>query len=134
MISCGPLERKDKNDPLWESRKLIERKLYIQDPPRVQARMSSEETEFIANAVAEKLNRYRRKSRVKAVIPLKGFSSISVKDGPLFDPETDGVFSAVLKARLDPAIEVIEVDSDINNPRFAKAVAEALSHAIREIQ
>jgi uncharacterized protein (UPF0261 family) len=132
MISCGPLERKDNNDPLWVSRKLSERKLYIQDPPRVQARMSSEEAEYVAAAAAEKLNRYKRKTRVKTVIPLKGFSSLSVEGGPLFDPEADRVFSAVLKMRLDPEIEVIEVDSDINSPGFARAVADALSRAIQE--
>jgi uncharacterized protein (UPF0261 family) len=132
MISCGPMERKDNNDPLWVSRKLSERKLYIQDPPRVQARMSPEEAEYVAAAAAEKLNRYKRKTRVKTVIPLKGFSSLSVEGGPLFDPEADRVFSAVLKIRLDPEIEVIEVDSDINSPMFARAVADALSRAIQE--
>ena len=30
MISCGPLERKDSDDPLWTSRSLAERKLCIQ--------------------------------------------------------------------------------------------------------
>ncbi len=37
MISCGPLDRKDKGDPLWVSRKLAERKLFIQDAMKVQA-------------------------------------------------------------------------------------------------
>lgn len=32
IISCGPYERKDGNDPLWTTRKLAERKLYIQGP------------------------------------------------------------------------------------------------------
>ena len=29
MISCGPIERRDKADPLWTSRRLAERKLYV---------------------------------------------------------------------------------------------------------
>ncbi len=134
MISCGPLERKDSNDPLWTSRKLAERKLYIQDPPRVQARMSPEEAEYVANAAAEKLNRFQGKARVKAVLPLKGFSSLSIESGPLYDPAADRAFCDVLKARLDPAIEVLEVDCDINNPKFAGAVAEVLSRAMLKIQ
>ena len=52
MISCGPIERRDTNDPLWESRRLAERKLYVQ-PPRVQARTSAEEMEQLAAAVAD---------------------------------------------------------------------------------
>ena len=129
IISCGPIERKDRDDPLWTSRKLAERKLYLQDAHRVQARMSPAETEQVAIAAAEKLNQYRGKNRVKVVIPLKGFSSISIEGGPLHDPVSDRVFGPVLKKHLDPAIEVFEVDSDINSPEFAGAVATALSRA-----
>jgi uncharacterized protein (UPF0261 family) len=132
MISCGPPERRDRNDPLWTSRRLAERKLYVQ-PPRVQARTSAEEMEQIALAAADRLNRYQRKSRVKVVIPLKGFSSLSVEGGPLHDPVSDAAFSPALRSRLDPEIEVIEVDADINSPIFARAVADALSRAFREV-
>jgi uncharacterized protein (UPF0261 family) len=128
MISCGPVERRDRNDPLWTSRRLAERKLYLQ-PPRVQARTSPEEMEQVALAAADRLNRYHNKARVKAVIPLRGFSSLSVEGGPLHDPASDAAFSPALRSRLDPEIEVIEVDSDINSPTFARAVADALSHA-----
>ena len=131
MISCGPLERKDRNDPLWVSRKLAERKLYIQESPRVQARMNTEEMEYIAGAAAERLNRYDQKRRVKIVVPLRGFSSLSVKGGPLYDPESDKAFAGTLRKRLDPAIEVYEVDADINSPQFAGAVAEALTKALK---
>jgi uncharacterized protein (UPF0261 family) len=43
MISCGPLERRDKGDPLWVSRNLGARKLHIQDAMRVQARTTVDE-------------------------------------------------------------------------------------------
>jgi uncharacterized protein (UPF0261 family) len=131
LISCGPIERKDRNDPLWTSRKLAGRKLYLQDAHRVQARMSPAETEQVAIAAAGKLNQYRDKARVKAVLPMKGFSSIGIEGGPLHDPETDKVFALVLKRHLDPSIEVFEVDSDINSPEFANAVAKALVRALR---
>jgi len=93
--------------------------------------MSPEETEFVAIAAAERLNQYQGKERLKVVIPLKGFSSLSVAGKPLHDPAADRVFASAIKARLDPAIELIEVDSDINSPVFAKAVASALSRAMR---
>jgi uncharacterized protein (UPF0261 family) len=133
MISCGPIERRDRNDSLWTSRRLAERKLYVQ-PPRVQARTSADEMEQIAAAAAERLNRYQHKARVKAVVPLRGFSSLSVEGGPLHDPASDLAFSRALKAHLDPEIDVIEVDTDINSPAFARAVADALSSAFREAE
>jgi uncharacterized protein (UPF0261 family) len=126
MISCGPIERKDRSDALWKSRKLAERKLFVQEHPRVQARMSAEEMEYVASAAAEKLNRYDHKARVKVMIPAKGFSSLSVEGGPLCDPDSDKVFAATLKKQIDPEIEMIEIDSDINSREFAKAVVDAL--------
>jgi uncharacterized protein (UPF0261 family) len=130
IISCGPLERKDSGDPLWESRKLAQRKLYIQEHPRAHARMSGEELEYITSAAAERLNSYKHKERVKIIIPLRGFSSLSVKNGPLYDPESDKMFAITLKKCLDPEIEIIEVDSDINSKEFAAAVAETLLQAL----
>ncbi len=132
IISCGPIERKNGNDPLWTSRKLAERKLYLQDAHRVQARMSAEETEFIALAAAERLNLYENKNRVKAVVPIYGFSAISLEGGPLYDPVADEIFGLAFRSCLDPAIELVEVDSDINSPDFAKAVAGALARALAD--
>jgi uncharacterized protein (UPF0261 family) len=129
IISCGPLERKDRNDRLWISRRLAERKLYVQESPRVQARMSADEMEHIASAAAERLNSYIKKKRVKVVIPLRGFSSLSVQGAPLWDPASDRMFGIAMKKRLDPAIDVIEVDSEINSPEFAASVAKALLEA-----
>jgi len=131
IISCGPLERKDRNDPLWEFRKLTERKLYIQESPRVQARMSADEMRYITAEAAERLNGYTKKSRVKIVVPLRGFSSLSVEGGPLYDPESDQAFLAALKAHLSSEIEILEIDSDINSREFAGAVADALLRAMK---
>ena len=130
MISCGPIERRDKGDALWVSRKLAERKLLVQDALRVQARTSPEEMETIAKEVAVKLNAYPKKNLIKFVIPKKGFSSLSVEGGALYDPASDQVFIDVLKKHLDPAIKVLEVDTDINKPEFARVVVEALRESL----
>jgi uncharacterized protein (UPF0261 family) len=129
MISCGPIERKDSGDPLWSSKNLAERKLLLQDPLRVQARTTPEEMEQAAIAVAEKLRRSQYKSRVKFVIPRKGFSSISVDNGALCDPASDEVFRVTLKKNLDPEIKIFEVDSDINSREFARVEGDALWEA-----
>ncbi|RLB29025.1 MAG: UPF0261 family protein, partial [Deltaproteobacteria bacterium] len=126
MISCGPIQRRDEGDPLWVTRKLAERKLLIQDAMRVQARTSPEEMEAIADAVAEKLNTHGNKTLVKFIIPTKGFSSLSVEGGALYDPISDKAFIEEFRERLDPEIEIIEVDAHINTPEFARAVVDAL--------
>ncbi len=130
MISCGPIERRDKGDPVWVSRKLAERKLLIQDAMRVQARTSAEEMEAIAKAVAEKLNQYPNKKLIKFVIPKRGFSSLSIEGGALYDPTSDQAFIETLRKYLNPEIKVLEVDTDINNPEFAHVVVEALKESL----
>ncbi len=131
MISCGPIERREKNDPLWASRKLAERKLLVQDAIRVQARTSPQETETIAREVAVKLNAYPNKDLIKFVIPRRGFSSLSVEGGALYDPAADQVFVESLRKYLDPAIHILEVDTDINKPEFAYAVVEAFKECLK---
>lgn len=131
MITCGPIEKKDKGDPLWVSRKLAERKLLIQDAMRVQARTSAEEIETIAKAVAEKLNQYPNKNLPKFIIPQKGFSSLSVEGRALYDPMAAKAFVDALRKYLDPGIRIIEVNTDINNSQFAQAVVEALKESLK---
>jgi uncharacterized protein (UPF0261 family) len=130
MISCGPIQRRDEGDPLWVSRKLAERKLLIQDGMRVQARTTPEEMQAIARAVAEKLNKHENKKLVKFIIPKKGFSSISVEGGALYDPVSDQAFVDEFRRNVDPEIEIIEMDTHINTPEFARAVIDALERTL----
>jgi len=131
MISSGPLERREKGDTLWVSRKLAERKLFIQDALRVQARTNEDEVRLIAQIVAEKLRKHKRKELVGFLIPLKGFSSISIEGGPLYDPQVDKAFVEELKKCMDPDIKIVEVDTHINTPEFAGAVVEALNDCLK---
>jgi uncharacterized protein (UPF0261 family) len=130
MISCGPIQRRDEDDPLWISRKLAERKLLLQDAMRVQARTSREEMHTIAQAVAKKLNRHEDKKLVKFVIPTQGFSSVSIKGGALYDPDLDRAFIDELRKNLDPEIEIIEVETHINTREFGRSVVEALKQIL----
>ena len=100
----------------------------------MQARLSAEEMSFIATAAAERLNEYAHKKRVKIVIPRRGFSSISEEGCPLYDPDSDRAFGTGIKKSIDPAIDVIEVDAEINSRVFAAAVVHALSQAQEEIR
>ena len=131
MISCGPLERRDKGDPLWVSRRLAERKLFVQDAMRVQARTSGEEMTTIAKAVADKLHKHKNRKLVRFLIPTKGFSSLSIEGGQLHDPMVDRVFIDELRKNLSAEIKVVEVDTHINDPEFARAAVEALEEMMK---
>jgi uncharacterized protein (UPF0261 family) len=133
IISCGPMERKEKDDPLWVSRRLSERKLFKMDNLRVEARANAQEMKALAREVAKRLNQ-RNKKLVKFVIPTKGFSSPGSEGGALYDPAADKAFISSLKEHLDPEIEIVEVDSHINSPDFSRAIARVLRHALSQIQ
>ena len=86
---------------------------------------------MIAQEMAKRLNVHPNKKLVKIVIPSRGFSSLSVKEGPLHDPVSDRAFIEELGKRLDPEIEIVTVDSHINTQEFAKATVDALNRALR---
>ncbi len=132
MISCGPIQRRDEDDPLWKSKQLADRKLLLQDAIRVQARTSIEEMQTIAREVADRLNQSRNKKLIKFVLPTRGFSSLSVEGGALYEPESDQAFIESLKQYLDDDISIREIDADINTPEFAGAVVESLEQALAD--
>jgi uncharacterized protein (UPF0261 family) len=124
-LSCGPYTRR-LNDPMWKEMQIEKRKLYVQDEMRVQARTTKDEMEKIAKAFAEKLN--GAKGPAFIYIPLKGFSSVSVEGGPLFEPETDAVFVESLKRHLKirDGIELVEMGCSIEDAVFADAISQKL--------
>jgi uncharacterized protein (UPF0261 family) len=122
MLSCGPLERRDRNDPLWVSKKLSSRKSFIPDAFRVQVRTSADEAREIAAALAEKAS--RAKGPVEILVPMRGWSSLDQEGGPLYDPEADAAFLTELKARVKPAVRVTEVDLNLDTPEFARVAVD----------
>jgi len=118
MLSCGPLERRDREDSLWIARGIKNRKLFVPDAFRVQARTTSQELREIAREVARKLN--LSKGPVTVLIPLKGWSSLDQEGMPLYDPEADQVFVEELKTHLSKRIPITELDLHLNTREFAE--------------
>ena len=102
--------------------------MYIPDKYRVQARTNAEELREIVAVLAEKLN--KAQGPVIFLIPTQGWSVLSGKGEPLYEPETNAVFAPYLRERLKPAIVVEEVDAHINSRMFASAVVDALDKMI----
>jgi uncharacterized protein (UPF0261 family) len=118
MLSCGPLERADRGDPLWVSKNIKNRKLFIADAFRVQARTNPQELREIAREVAKKLNRSR--GLVTILIPSKGWSALDQQGMPLYDPVGDRAFLDELQIHIDPKIPIIELDLHLNTREFAQ--------------
>lgn len=129
MLSCGPLSRREAGDPLWTSLRLAERKIFIPDEFRVQARTSGDEVCRVAEVIGGKLN--ESKGPVKFFIPTRGWSSLSTKGADLYEPATDALLAPALKKRLRPDIEVSELPMELNSPEFAEALVSALESMMK---
>jgi uncharacterized protein (UPF0261 family) len=130
MLSCGPLSRKDRKDPLWTTLRLDERKIFIPDELRVQVRTSPDELIEIAATVAAKLN--KSKGPVKFIIPTKGWSALSVAGADLYEPETDAVFAPALRHHLRPDIELIEMDTEFSSHDYAALLVSSLENMMKQ--
>jgi uncharacterized protein (UPF0261 family) len=122
MISCGPMDRADRGDPLWVSRDLKKRKLFVPDAFRVQARTTAEELRLVAKEVARKLN--MAKGPVMFMLPTKGWSSLDKEGMPLYDPDADRAFVDEFKRLVDPKVLIVQLDLNLDTKEFAEEVVE----------
>jgi uncharacterized protein (UPF0261 family) len=95
-------------------------------------RTTPDECAELGRIIARKLN--QAKGPVSVFIPLKGISMIAVEGKSFHDPAADRALINNLKAGLREGIEVIEMDMDINDPRFAQAMAARLDEYVRAAQ
>jgi uncharacterized protein (UPF0261 family) len=130
VISCGPVSRKDAGDPLWEKRKLKDRKLWVIDDRGCQAKISPQEAVEIAKAIATKLN--RAKAPVKFLIPGKGWAVFNKEGERLYEPETDRVLVDTLKREVDPKVVEIREYNDLylNTYEFASVIIDTLEEVL----
>jgi uncharacterized protein (UPF0261 family) len=104
------------------------RKIFYYDF-RSAIRLSMDETLFIAEQLGEKLN--LKPSKIKVLIPSRGWSEADRKDGPLHDPEISEAFIERIKRDLNPKIEIKEVDLHINDPDFAQVASTIMDEMLQ---
>ena len=63
-------------------------------------------------------------------VPLRGVSMIAVEGQPFHDPAADEALLAGLSETLGDMVEVHELDLDVNDERFAVAMADRLHEMI----
>ncbi len=117
ITGCGPTR---KHNEKYASREKI---LRI-DELRAGTRFNIEELRIGAKVYAEKLN--KAKGPVSILIPLRGWSSLDKEGSILYDPEQDKVFVEELRKNLQPKIDIVEVDCNLEDPLFALALVEKL--------
>jgi uncharacterized protein (UPF0261 family) len=121
MVNFGPM------DTVPE--KFRSRRLYKHNPTVTLMRTTPEECAELGRIIAHKLNKAR--GPVALFIPLRGVSMIATQGGAFYDPVADRALVDNLKLELQSNVEVHELDMDINDPRFAQAMASRLDEFVR---
>jgi uncharacterized protein (UPF0261 family) len=121
MVNFGPL---DTVPPAFR-----ERTLYEHNATVTLMRTTESECAQLGRIIARKLN--AATGPLAVFIPTGGVSMIDVPGAPFHDAAADAALIRELEAGLRPGIEVIKLDRDINDPAFARAMAERLDELYR---
>lgn len=119
MVNFGPI---DTIPPRFK-----DRLLYQHNQTVTLMRTTPVECAALGARLAGKLN--AAQGPLAVFIPLRGISAIAREEQAFYDPAADAALIGALHAHLDPRIEVHEMDTDINDPAFACAMADRL-HAL----
>ena len=121
MVNFGPLESVPE--------RFRERTLYVHNPTVTLMRTTPAECAELGRVLARKLNAATGPTAL--FLPLRGVSAIATAGQPFHDPEADEALFAALRRDVDPArVEVHELDTDVNDPAFALALANRLHELI----
>lgn len=128
IICPGGLDVINFMPPESVPKKYKKRKFTMHNPNLKVIRTSVEENKRIGNAIAKKLN--KSKGETVVIIPLKGISENDKKGKVFYGPDEDKALFETIKSQLNSDIEVIEMNSHINDKKFAFKVAELLMRMI----
>ena len=114
MVNFGPKESVPE--------RFGDRNLLVHNSQITLMRTTPEENARLGHHIAEKLNAVT--GPLTVFIPRGGVSSVDVPGQPFHDPAADAALFDSLRATLRPDVSVIEMDTDLNDPAFARAMAD----------
>jgi uncharacterized protein (UPF0261 family) len=104
------------------------RNLYVHNPTVTLMRTTPGECAELGRTIGRKLS--AATGPTVLFVPLKGVSMIDVEGQPFHDADADDALFSGLRETLDDSVEVHELDTDINDPAFAVAMADRLHELV----
>jgi uncharacterized protein (UPF0261 family) len=124
VVSVGGLDFSIFGRPETLPEKYSRRQLYAWNPQATLMRTTIEENIRLGEVIAQRVNAAH--GPVIVLLPLGGFSQLDMPGQPFWMPEADQVLVSNLRTNLRTEVEIIELNTDINNPHCAEAAAQAL--------
>ncbi len=103
---------------------IAKRKYILHNADIAHVKLHKDEATRVGAIIAERLN--AATGPVTVLIPLRGFRQAAAPGEPLFDAEVDNALVEMLRARLKPAIRIVDVDANINDPAFSEVAAQTM--------
>ena len=122
VTGAGPTRR--------DKERFINRARLQIDEMRFMTRYTPDEMRQGARLYAEKLN--HATGPVKFLVPLRGWSSIDKPGSVLYNPEEDRAFVDELRAHLKPEIQIEELDCNLEDREFARALVESFDEMFKK--
>lgn len=117
MVNFGPMDT--------VPAQFKDRNLYKHNPTVTLMRTTADELKSIGHEIASRLADATGKTTL--ILPLKGVSMIDVEGQPFYDAEADKALFDTLRTELEGTnVEIVELDTDINDKEFAVAAAKKL--------
>jgi uncharacterized protein (UPF0261 family) len=122
MVNFGPREEVPEE--------FEERNLHVHNPQVTLMRTTPDECAELGRIIGEKLNAATGPTTL--ALPLRGVSMLAVEGEDFYDPEADAALFDALRETVDDDVDLLELDTDINDEAFAEAIAERLHAHLRE--
>ncbi|TDE14278.1 Tm-1-like ATP-binding domain-containing protein [Jiangella asiatica] len=130
VVSVGALDMVNFGPRDTVPARFEERTLHVHNPSITLLRTTAAECAELGGRLAQRVSSSTGPSAV--FLPLRGISAIALPDGPFHDAEADAALFGAIRGGLASGIELVEADADINDPVFARAMANRLHELIVE--
>jgi uncharacterized protein (UPF0261 family) len=130
VVSTGALDMVNFGPEDSVPEEFRDRKLHVHNPQVTLMRTTPEECAELGRIVAEKLNAATGPTAL--ALPLGGVSMLDVEGEDFHDPEADAALFGAIRETLDPNVELLEMETDINDESFALAMARKLDEFMRD--
>lgn len=122
MVNFGPFETVPE--------RFSKRNLYKHNATVTLMRTTPSECVQLGQIIAHKLN--KAEGPTMLFVPLRGVSAIAIEGGVFHAPDADKALIDTLVSNLNSHVTVHQLDMDINDPRFAKAMVDEFHRLIEQ--
>jgi len=131
VVSTGALDMVNFGPEDSVPEELRDRKFHVHNPQVTLMRTTPEECAELGRIIAGKLDAATGPTAL--FLPLGGVSMIDVEGEAFYDPEADAALFDALREHVGPDVELVEMETDINDEAFALALARKLDEYMQGI-